>query len=191
MRIPVTCVLVGAIAFGTAQAATDLGRWFSTATAWNVNSNGRALSRPDFLPGTSMRSMRCRGSGVPLGNGIWQLVKYDRRHQIGLAAATTDQCSVALFKAPAPGVAVADADLSNYRTGRGIHIGSTYREVLSTYGGAPVKHARHFVLAYTATVPDKSAATNKPVKDDEVITLVLDDERVSSIVVSIDLSGLF
>lgn len=114
-----------------------MGQWFSTATAWNVNSNARALSKADFLPGTSMHSMRCGATGKPIGNGIWQLVKYDRRHRTGLAAVSTDQCSIAVFKAPPPGVPLPDADLSDLRTGRGLHIGSPYGDVLSAYGDRP------------------------------------------------------
>jgi hypothetical protein len=196
MRAPVAC-LTATLAFvfslTAAQASKpDLSRWFSNATSWSASLDGTAMKHPDFLPGTSWRTMHCGGSGVPIGNGIWQLVKYDRAHGIGLAMATTDQCSVALFKAPAPGVTVPSADLSAMKTARGIHIGSRYETVLATYGGKPVKHGSHFLSAYISGIYDTTVGNpKKSLMLPQIVTLVFDNDRVSSITISVDESGMF
>jgi hypothetical protein len=176
--------------FACAQAASaDLGRWFTAASAWDASGSGTNLSKPDFLAGTTMQSMRCAARGIAIGNGIWSLLKYDRKHQIGLAAASTDQCSVSVFKALPPGVTVPDADLTRYGTGRGVRIGSSYADVLAAYGGAR-KHGRHFVAFYTANVADRTLS-GKPISDSEEISFVIQDGRVAAITVSIDMSGQF
>jgi hypothetical protein len=154
--------------------------------------DGTAMKRPDFLPGTSWKTMHCDGRGVAIGNGIWQLVKFDRTHGIGLAMATTDQCSVALFKASSPGVSVPNADLTGMSTARGIHIGSTYQSVLSTYGGKSAKRGRHFLVAYTSAVPDTTLGSpHKAITLPQTITLVVDNGRVSAITITVDEGGMF
>jgi hypothetical protein len=100
----------------------DLSDWFYTATAAHQSGTAAATTKPDFLPGKTMRSMHCGDAGVAIGGGIWQLVKYDRKHGIGLAVASTDQCSVSVFKASPPGLTVPDGDLSQASTGRGVRI---------------------------------------------------------------------
>ena len=51
-----------------------------------------------------MRSMASRDgvTSALIQSGIWELQKYDRVHQFALASATTDQCSIALFRAAPP-----------------------------------------------------------------------------------------
>lgn len=193
MRLWLACAFVIAgllLGFSCAWAVTaDLGGWFTFASAWDASGSGTTLSKPDFLPGTSLNSMRCAVRGVAIGNGIWSLLEYDRRHQIGLAAASTDQCSVSVFKAPPPGVSVPGADLSRYSTGRGIHVGSSYADVLAAYGGAR-KRGKRLVVFYTANVPDRTFS-GKKVTDSEEISVVIQDDRVAAITVSVDLSGQF
>jgi hypothetical protein len=116
---------------------------------------------------------------------------YDRKHHIGLAAPHDDADGCALFKAPTPAGAVPDADLSQSSTGRGLRIGSAYAQVLSIYG-PPVKHGRHFVTSYSATVPGMTRdLPHKPVQLPERITLVIDNDRVSSILIYVNESGLY
>ncbi len=139
-----------------------------------------------------MSSMHCGRAGVAIGGGIWQLVTYDRVHAIALAVASTDQCSISVFKAPSPGVVVPDADLSGVSTGRGVRIGSTYKELLTTYGGKPKAQTARLVVRYTATVAGTSVAhPEKPVDNPETMTFVIDNGRVSAITVSVDLGGEF
>lgn len=193
MRPSVVCMLITAgllFASVSAYAASDLGPWFSTATAFFDDTNATSLAKPDFLPGASRDSMRCGSRGVPVGSGVWQLVRYDRAHTIALAEASTDQCSIAVFKASPPGVSVPNADLSAYSTGRGIRIGSTYEQVLSAYGGKRTPRRNRVVAAYTADVPD-TTVSGKRVKDSETIKFVIEHDRVCAMSVSIDLSGNF
>ncbi len=179
------------VSLGSVRAAApDLGRWFYAATSIDATTAATATSRPDFMGGSTRSSMHCGVSGHAIGNGIWVLAKYDRTHRIGLAAASTDQCSVALFKASPPGVTVPDADLAAYRTGRGAYIGSTYESVLAAYGGSAVKRAGRFTIAYTAEVADESLQ-HKSVKLPETIKFVIDDNRVTAITIEIDEGGLF
>jgi hypothetical protein len=192
MRFTITCFSMLAafsLTFDTAGASVNLAQWFFSATA--AESSGTAIGtiKPDYLGGSSMHAMHCGAGGVSLG-GVWQLVKYDRTHHIGLAAASTDQCSVAVFEASPPNVNVPDADLSSYGTGRGIHVGSSYKEVIAAYGGAPSKHGSHVVLRYASSIPSKTMA-NKPVNDDEILTIVINNDRVTAVTASIDLSGEF
>jgi hypothetical protein len=188
-------IVVFGVALSRAQASTaDLNHWFLNATQFEASVTAHAIAQPDFLGGTSMRA-QCgftyNGHLPAIHYGVWQLLKYDRTHHIGLAAATTDQCSAAVFRASTPAVAVPDGDLSKYSTGRGLHIGSTYAQVLALYG-PPAKQGQHFVTVYTADVPDTTESLpKKPVKLPEVITIVIDDGHVSSITVYVDESGLF
>lgn len=186
--------LLFTFSLAAARAAhPDLGPWFYDATGLSESSiDGTTMKSPDFLPGKSRRSMHCGARGVPIGNGIWQLVQFDRAHGIGLAMASTDQCSVAVFKASAPAVNVSHADLSTFSTGRGIRIGSTYESVLAAYGGKPAKRGAHFVTAYASGVTDTTVgAPHKRVTLPETITLVFDNDRISAITVTVDESGLY
>ncbi len=190
-RLPTVLALIATIGANAADSR-DLSSWFYKATAANQSGTAAATITPDFLPGKTMRSMHCGASGVAIGGGIWQLVTYDRKHGIGLAAASTDQCSVAVFKASLPPVTVADGDLSQVSTGRGVRIGSTYKELLAAYGGKPKPQAARFVVMYAATVPATSVAhPNKRVDDPESLTFVIEQGRVSAITVSVDLGGEF
>jgi hypothetical protein len=179
------CALGSGPAIG---ATTDLMTWFTHATAYNTQSHTIAMTKPEILPGTP-RAMTCRyKEHLPDINGIWQLLSYDRVHHIALAAATTDQCSVALFKAPAPPIAAPDADLSGYSTRLGVHVGSTYDSVRAIYGGGPRNSANHFVVTYRSNQPGESVS-HKKVSLPQVVTIVVDDQRVSSISIYTDLAG--
>lgn len=175
-----------------ALAAKDVGPWFAKWSYADVSTQARHLAKPDYLPGTSMRSMRCGETG-PAFAGVWAIVRYDRKHGIALAKSSTDQCSVAVFKAPPPpGVSLPAADLSRYGTGRGIHIGSSYESVVSAYGGAAVKRGSHMVFSYEADIPGHTVSLPaKAITLPETITFVVDGGRVSAINVSIDESGEF
>lgn len=187
----VSIIAVLAMAAMPARAVPDLSHWFFTATASMSSGSWAGTIEPDYLGGTSMRAEHCGADGVGIG-GVWLLVKYDRTHHIGLAAASTDQCSVAVFEAIPPGVNVPDADLSQYRTGRGIHIGSSYRDVIAAYGGSPAKHGSRFVVRYTAGIPDTTfAMPHKRITDDEILTIVITNDRVTSITSYVDLAGKF
>ncbi len=184
-------MLVAAIG-ANGVANRDLSDWFYKATAANQSGTAAATIEPDFLPGKTMHSMHCGGSGVAIGGGIWQLVTYDRKHEIGLAAASTDQCSVAVFRASPPAVTVPDGDLSQVSTGRGVRIGSTYQELLATYGGKPRAQGARFVVMYAATVPGTSMAhPSTKVENPESLTFVIEKGRVSAMTVSVDLGGEF
>lgn len=190
MRFPFACfstLAAFSMALGAAGASQNLAQWFFNATAAESSGSTIGTIKPDYLGGQSMHAMHCGASGVGLG-GVWQLVKYDRTHHIGLVAASTDQCSVAVFAASQPSVNVPDADLSSYGTGRGIHVGSSCKEVIAAYGGSPSKDGSRVVLRYSSAIPSKTV-TNKPVKDDEVLTIVIDNDRVTAVTASIDLSG--
>lgn len=196
MRFPWTRLL--AVASLTATVGTsgatgrDLSNWFYSATAAHQSGTAAATIKPDFLPGKAMHSMHCGDAGVAIGGGIWQLVKYDRKHAIGLAVASTDQCSVSVFKASPPGLTVPDTDLSQLSTGRGVRIGSTYEELLATYGGKPTNRTGRVVIMYAATVPGTSVAhPNKKVDNSESLTFVIDRGRVAAMTVSVDLGGEF
>jgi hypothetical protein len=169
----------------------NMDRWFLRATAFNAPGSSSKMSRPDFLGSSDWRS--CAGDrfeAVPANfYGVWSLLEYDASHHIAFARANTDQCSLALFKAPPPFVRAPRADLSNYSTARGVRIGSPYSQVLALYG-PPVKHGRRFVTSYSASVP-AIAVNGKRVELDERITLVIVDGSVSSISVYIGEAGLF
>jgi hypothetical protein len=184
-----------ATALNRAQAApVDLAQWFLTATAWDASVAAEAaggmfkeIAAPDFLggkmqfAGLSLQTL-CADYQGPFLTPNWKLLKYDRKHHIGLAADHNDGHGCALFKAPTPALTVPDADLSQSGTGRGLRLGSTYAQVLTIYG-PPVKHGRHFVALYSALVPDVSL--HKRINDSEHITLVIDNDRVSSILIYI------
>ncbi|HEY1656609.1 MAG TPA: hypothetical protein VGF86_16010 [Candidatus Tumulicola sp.] len=183
-----------ALAFAPVAAAPDaLTAWFMRATAYNTEGAATKMSRPELLPGTP-KSMTCHSEdGRPGLAGVWQLLAYDRVHHIAFATATTDQCSVALFRAPAPTVTVPNADLSGYATRLGLHVGSTYQSVRSTYGGGPEKSgASRFVVAYTSSVPDQTVALpHKKISLPQTVTIVVEAGRVSSISIYTDMSGEF
>jgi hypothetical protein len=188
---------VAACAFGALPvigATNDPTAWFIHATAYNTESRTIAMAKPELLPGRP-RSMDCRyEEHLPDFNGVWQLLRYDRVHHIAFAAATTDQCSIALFRAPSPSVAVPDADLSGYSTALGVRVGSSYDSVRSIYGGRPRKSAStsHFVVQYRSSVPGLTATVpRKKVALPESVTIVVDGQYVSSISIYIDRAGEF
>jgi len=196
MRRSLVCaplIVSFAIALNPARATTaNLSRWFLQATAYDAPGTFTKIARPDFMPGDSLESMSRNGGSEfhPLFVYFpWQLVKYDREHHIAIATTPhTDNVGVALFKASTPAVAVPDADLSHYSTNRGLHIGSTFENVRSAYGGPPAKKVRHFVASYSAEV--RSVTQDEPPKTVnllEHITYVIDDDRVSSITISISM----
>lgn len=166
-------------------------RWFLNATSFSTPGTVRRISKPDFLVSSDWRS--CAGDRFeatpPAFYAVWSLLKYDRKHHIAFACGVTDQCSLALFEAPPPDISAPDADLSQYRTVRGLRIGSPYSQVLALYG-PPVKHGSRFVTSYAASVP-AIAVNHKHVDLDETITLVITNGYVSSISVYIDEAGLF
>lgn len=187
--------LAVAAAFASHRAAgapDTLTAWFMYATAYNTEGTTIKMLKPELLPGKP-RSMMCRyEEGRPGFAGVWQLLSYDRAHHIAFAAATTDQCSVALFRAPAPPVTVPNADLSAYSTGLGLHIGSTYDSVRSTYGGGPRKNATHFVVGYSSSAPGETVGLpKKKVALPQTVTIVVDGQHVSAISIYTDLAGEF
>ncbi len=177
---------------GAAGASDALTAWFIRATAYNTESTTIKMLKPELLPGKP-QSMRCRyEEGRPGLAGVWQLLMYDRTHNIAFATATTDQCSIALFRAPAPSVTVPNADLSGYSTRLGLHIGSSYETVRSIYGGGPKKTASHFVVEYSSTVPGETVGSpKKKVSLPQTVTIVVDGQRVSAISIYTDLAPEF
>ena len=179
------------VPLGTSAAGANLDSWFLNATAFNAPGTPHRISKPDFLGSSDWKS--CAGghfeANVPNFYGVWTLLKYDTKHHIALARGVTDQCSLALFKAPPPAAKAADADLSQYSTVRGLRVGSPYSQVLALYG-PPVKHGRRFVTSYSASVP-AIAMNRRHVDLDERTTLVVEDGYVSSISIYIDEAGLF
>jgi hypothetical protein len=168
-----------------------MDRWFLSATAFNAPGASQQISKPDFLGSSDWKS--CAGdrfeATAPSFYAVWSLLKYDAKHHIGLARGVTDQCSLALFKAPPPSVTAANADLSQYSTVHGLRIGSPYSQVLALYG-PPIKEGQRFVTSYSASVP-AVAFNHKHVDLDERITLVIVDGYVSSISIYVDEAGLF
>jgi len=193
MRPVLTCaLLVAAFVVAPAGAATpDLTHWFFNATAlYRTNATATQTNKPDYLGGSTQSAMHCGAAGKNIA-GVWELLKYDRRHNVGLAVASTDQCSAAIFKAPPPNVSVPDADLSGYRTGRGVRLGMSYSGVRAIYGGPP-QHGKHFVATYATDLTGTTISLpHRTVKLPQTITLVFDDGRVSSIAVEIEEGGLF
>ena len=145
------------------------------------------MAKPDYMCANSFKGMNnCNVNCDPNfpDMDLFNLCAYDRKHHIGLAFASTDQKSAALFSAPPPPQSVVDANLQALSTGRGLRIGSPYSQVLALYGG-PVKHGSHFVTSYSAN--DITQFEGKPAKQPERITLVIDNGRVSSIFMNIEL----
>ncbi|HTU81193.1 MAG TPA: hypothetical protein VMF61_03635 [Candidatus Acidoferrales bacterium] len=163
--------------------------WFMRATSYNTVASATKMSKPEVLPGKPA-GMNCLWEDHrPQLAGVWELKRYDRTHRIALAVATTDQCSVALFRAPAPPVSVPDADLSGYTTRLGLHIGSSYASVRSTYGGGPEKSASHFAVAYASNASGETISLPpKKVALPQTVTIVVDDGRVSAISIYTDLA---
>lgn len=187
--IGVALIFVLGLALTSARAdSPTTDRWFLRATSFDTPGTVHEMARPDFLCGKSFETINChlKQSGHPPNfYGVWELLRYDRKHQIAFARANTDQETFAIFRAPVPPVSVPDADLSQSSTGRGLHIGSPYPQVLSTYG-PPVKHGRHFVTSYSATFPATDKLLHRRETLHERITLVVDDDYVSSIAIYID-----
>jgi hypothetical protein len=159
----VAIALVGSLLAPAPAATADMRQWFLGATGFLKDDHAMKTAKPDFLLSSSFGGTRKQPCSLKTGAlqpnfyGTWQLAKYDRTHHIALGHADTDASAVALFEAPAPAVSVPDADLSQCGTGRGLHIGSPYSAVLSTYGPS-AKHGRHFITTYDALVPDVRSA---------------------------------
>jgi hypothetical protein len=194
MRCAMSAAMLVAFAVAASATPTTLDLWFSRATSFDKPGSVQHIATPDYLCGKTFATM-CQGSfqnGEAGMLSFWQLLKYDRAHQIGLAESNTDQKGFSLFKAPTPpGLTVPNADLSQYRTGRGLRIGSPYSQVLALYG-PPVKHGRHFTTSYSAD--DDVYYRGKPQyyqgkleRQSEIIVLVVDDGRVSSITINVEL----
>jgi hypothetical protein len=182
--------------FGAAAASTQIpDSWFLNATSFDAPGTSQPISKPDFLGSANWGSNTCLVDRFPPDkyepnfHAVWAVLEYDTKHHIALARGWGDECSLAVFKAPQPSIKVADADLSQFHTARGLHVGSPYSQVLAVYG-PPVKHGQRFVTSYSALVP-AIAVNKKPVKLDQRITLVIVDGYVSSISVYIAQSGLF
>ena len=195
----VAVVPVLGIGLASARAATpDLTSWFLKATAYNTAAMYTPMAKPDFLGGTTWNTMPCpswdgKGPHPVMFDNFWQLVKYDPVHHIALAGATTDQCSSALFIASKPSITVPSANLSQYATGRRLRIGSTAADVLATYGKTTTATcARHCVLGYKATTYGRAVTTGHPlVQLPELVTVMVDNGRVSAISMTVNLGGLF
>ena len=194
LRCFVTCCVV--VLFGASGGLSEnnsvADSWFLKATSFNAPGTSQPISKPDFLGSSNWKS--CARDRWPIAEypsfyGVWSLLAYDTKHDIALARGFTDQCSLAVFKAPRPSVKVADVNLSQYSTVRGLHIGSPYSQVLAAYG-PPQKHGARFVTSYSALVP-ATAVNKEPVKLDQRITLVIVDGYVSSISVYINAAALF
>jgi len=79
---------------------------------------------------------------------------------------------------------------AEYRARR--RIGSTYEELLATYGGKPRNRTGRFVIICAATVPGTSVShPNKRVDKPESMTFVVENGRVAAMTVSVDLGGEF
>ena len=199
MRKALSIVLLSALAFSAAQrssaaASPTVGEWLYAATGLSRQSvSGSAISRPDYLAGKTKAQMcgvLSRFGRASANAGTWSVLAYDPVHHLGLAASSTDACNVALFSASPPPKAVRAADLSTYQTTQGIRIGSSYAQVLSTYGGK-AKRGSHFVTAFSAPVPGERSYDGKRfVKLSEDILIKVDNSRVSSIAVLIDMGDL-
>ncbi|HXW77377.1 MAG TPA: hypothetical protein VEJ20_08215 [Candidatus Eremiobacteraceae bacterium] len=183
-------LVVAGMYVGSARAdSSALDNWFLRATEYDANGTAHAMARPDFICGKAFDSMGChfkRAARPIVFYGVWELRYYDQTHHIGFAQATTDQESYALFQAPPPPVSVPNADLSQVSTGRGLRIGSPYAQVLHTYG-PPALHGQRFATLYAATFPSTDPLTGRRDMLNEIVTLVIDNGRVSSISISIDL----
>ncbi len=179
----------------SAQASPPtLTAWFLRATAYNTAATYTPMTEPDYMGGRTLKTMICGGwsKPQPVFNGVWQLWRYDRKHRIALAVGSTDQCSAALFAVRNSPIAVPDVDLSRYGTGRGLRIGSTYEDILSIYGGKRAPQPRHSVLGYSAFALGHAVTTGHSiVKLPERVTIVIDNDRISSISIYIDEAGLF
>ena len=179
-------------------ASADLSTAFLHAAAFDNAPAYTPMSKPDFMGADSFAKMHCAAdTDGPLFNNFWHVRRYDSKHHIVLAFYANDACGAAIFVVPKTPVIgrnygnlspdVPNIDLSHYSTGRGLHIGSTYEDVLSTYGGKRAKHQGRFVLGYSATAHARSekighALVNLP----ERITIVIDGDRVSSISFYVD-----
>jgi hypothetical protein len=196
-RFTLAATMLGVLVAAAAAASNTLDQWFSKATGL-TDTPGKVtvqhIATPDYMCGKTFETM-CKdpngGSNVTMLS-FWNLHYYDRTHHIGLARSSTDQLGWALFTAPPPpGASVPDKDLSQFGTGRGLHIGSTYSQVLALYG-PPIMHGQHFVTSYSAddTVYYKGKPQywqGKLERQSETITLVIDDGRVSSIAINVEL----
>ena len=181
-------MLLIAIAGQAVRADTPFtDRWFLQATQFEKPTTARQMAKPDFLCGKSFETLDCHikyEDSFPDFYGVWQLIRYDQKHNIAFAWATTDQLTYALFRAPASPKAVADADLSQWTTARGLHIGSSLDDVISAYG-PPLGHGERFAALYTAVFPAYDQTLRRHETLHEFVTLVIDHEVVTSIVIYI------
>ena len=180
---------------GSALAAPSaLDQWFSSAASVDKPGPIQHIKTADYMCGKTFETMcKDRGGTGVLMLSFWELLKYDRTHHVGLARSGTDQVGFSLFKAASlpPGATVPDADLSQYGTGGGLHLGSPYSQVLALYG-PPVKHGQHFVTSYSAE--DIVTYKGKPQyfhgtleRQFETITIVVDGGRVSAITINVEI----
>lgn len=196
-------VIASVLLLAASPPAFDLSSWFNQATAYHTTTAFVPMAKPDYMGADSYAKMGCKvDRSQPLFNNFWQVRRIDSAHHIALAYMTGDSCGAALFVVPKLpprgsdygdiGVHVPDVDLSNFSTGRGLHIGSTYADVLAAYGGKKVQHGARFVIAYSATAHAHSPyQKGHPVVElPEQITIVIQNGRVSAIRFRIDEAAL-
>jgi hypothetical protein len=170
-------------------AADDLTAWFMRATAFNTQSKTIAMARPEILPGTPRSMGLSLYSTSPEFYG--RLAAPKLRSRASYRIRDRDDRSVQ-SRAPAPGLAVPNEDLSGYTTRLGVHIGSTYDGVRKIYGGGPPKSASHFVVQYSSDVPGETLSIpHKKIAMPQIVTVVFDQQRVSSISIYTDIGGEF
>jgi hypothetical protein len=178
-------------------AQPDLSSWFARATGYGKSITAATLAAPDFLGGTTLDAQEHAlyvhpDRRQPVWMGMWQLLAYDRTHHIGLARATTDQSSIAVFTATSPRVEVKDRDLSTFSTGKGIHVGSRYSAVVKAYGKPAVPYSHHFIAAYDSKVPQTTMTIpHKKAMLPLTLMFTIDNDRVTSALSTVGLGGLF
>lgn len=198
MRRAVCLALFGTLCFSARlllrAAPPTIGEWLYSSTGLSQqNFSGITTTKPDYIAGKTKDEM-CGvigRFGRPSANaGTWLVLGYDPVHHLGLAASSTDACNVALFSAASPPQHVRNVDLSTYGSARGIRIGSSYAQVLSVYGGK-ARRGSHFLESFSAPVPGERSYDNKRfVKLTEDIIIKVDNSRVSSIAILIDMGDL-
>ena len=185
-------VLISAVLLASNSALPESsGPWFRSATGLYDEVPTVKMALPDFLPGASVTSV-CRAygdGGAFLANSTWELLAYDPANRLFLAGGHNDQCGIALFAVRPPFTvpgSVRRADLSGYRSARGIRIGSSSADVRRIYGG-PARRGGHFRVRYAADVPALRTPPRSVIDrgTTETVTLTFDDGRVSAIVVRI------
>lgn len=195
MRTIAMLLSIVVIATPAAQATQRAipSSWFENATGVYAKVPVVAIDKADYLPGTTRddvcRVAKVRGTPVDV---LYELQAYDPAHHLGLANFVTDGCHVVIFSAvlPAGSPPVRRADLSGYHTARGLRVGSPYADVRRVYG-APRNSSAHFVMKFSASTGKERGYENDEMVDvPEQITIVVDNQRVTSIAVMIDLAVL-